>query len=50
VLFQEHLVVERPVFLRLFLNTPTLSVLSMSVVVREEMKWQKYWMSFQSLR
>ena len=35
------LVVERPVFLKLYLSIPTLKLLFMLVVVKEVMKWQK---------
>ena len=41
VLFQVPLVVEKLVFLRLYLNIQTQTVLSTSDVEKEEMKWLK---------
>ena len=41
-LFLELSVVERLLFLKHYLNIPTLTVLSMLVVVNVETKWLKY--------
>merc|ERR1712086_708250 len=49
-LFQELSVVERPVFLKLFPSTTTLSASSTSFAEKEETKWLRYSMSSQSLR
>lgn len=48
-LFQVLLDAEKLVFLKLCLNTPTLNVLFMLVVEKEEMKWQKYLKNSQGL-
>ena len=46
MLFQELSVVEKHVFLKLFLNILTQNVLFMLDVEKEEMKWLKYLKNF----